>query len=212
MELFLLQENIRLFRQRLAEQHDARMQSTLCSLLTTAERQLALLESARNGTTAAPPVVGTGRPQQSLSKLASLRREFEASPSPYLIVDPRPGMHIVDINDAYAGVTMTMRSRIAGERLFDVFPDNPEDQAADGVNNLFASLRTATETGRPHTMKVQRYDVRDVSGRFVVKYWQPVNTPILDDRGNLMFLLHHVEDVTEAMLSLEPARKIVGAR
>ena len=71
------------------------------------------------------------------------------------------------------------------------------------------SLRAAAETGRPHTMPVQRYDVRDMSGRFVEKYWEPVNTPILDQNGNLIFILHHAEDVTETVLTTPDRRRAI---
>jgi hypothetical protein len=91
---------------------------------------------------------------------------------------------------------MVDRLRIAGDRLFDVFPDNPDDPLADGVSSLFRSLTIATETGRRHTMAVQRYDVRDPDGRFVERFWQPENTPLFDEDGRLVALLHHVEDVT----------------
>jgi|GEM_PF-3220137 len=74
--------------------------------------------------------------------------------------------------------------------------DNPDVDAADGVANLYASLRTAAETRRPHRMAVQRYDVRNQAGEFVERHWQPINTPIFDDDERLVALLHHVEDVT----------------
>jgi PAS domain-containing protein len=214
LERFILQQNVLLLSQRLAEHSDPALLRTIRNLLAAAQRNLALFEAAQQGATLVPPtVVGTSQWGQSMEKLARLRREFEASQRPYLIVDPRPGLHIVDINDAYAKVTMTERGRIAGERLFDIFPDNPDDLTANGVSNLYKSLQAATETGRPHAMAVQRYDVRDASGEFVVKFWQPVNTPILDERGNLMFIVHHVEDVTEALQAAQrPPRKAAGER
>jgi PAS domain-containing protein len=201
VEQFLLQENIRLFRQRLTEPHEPRTLATIRMLLAAAERQLAMLEAERRGATLIPTIVGTSGKFQTRDRLAELRKIFEADRRPHLIVDPRPGLHIVDINDAYAGATMTSRLSIAGQRLFDVFPDNPDDVAADGVSNLMKSLHIAADSGRPHAMEVQRYDVRDASGSFVEKYWQPVNTPILDDNGNLVFILHHVEDVTDDVLA-----------
>lgn len=91
---------------------------------------------------------------------------------------------------------MISPAKVAAERLAEVFLDNPDDPAADGVSNLFASLKTAAQTKRPHEVAVQRYDVRDASRQFVLRYWKPVNTPILNDAGELLFLLHHVEDVT----------------
>jgi hypothetical protein len=45
-------------------------------------------------------------------------------------------------------------------------------------------------------MKVQRYDVRDAAGDFAERHWRPINTPIFDDTGRLLYLLHHVADVT----------------
>ncbi len=84
---------------------------------------------------------------------------------------------------------------------FDIFPDNPDDALADGVSNLFASLRTVVKTGQAHAMAVQRYDIRDSRGQFVERRWQPINSPIHDRDGILIYILHHVEDVTANLVS-----------
>ena len=44
------------------------------------------------------------------------------------------------MSDAYLQATMTKREEILGRGIFEVFPDNPDDPAATGVNNLGASL------------------------------------------------------------------------
>ena len=90
---------------------------------------------------------------------------------------------------------MTHRHAIAGERLFDVFPDNPGDPSADGVSNLYASLSLVVQTGRPQTTAIQRYDIRDETGLFVERYWQPLNTPLFGEDDELVFLLHR--DIVE---------------
>lgn len=110
---------------------------------------------------------------------------------------PSLALGIVDVNAAYAAATFTQRNDILGRSLFDVFPDNPEHLFADGVSNLYNSLKTVAKTGRPHAMAVQRYDIRNAAGSFVRRYWQPINTPIHDTDERLVFLLHHVEDVTD---------------
>jgi PAS domain-containing protein len=114
-----------------------------------------------------------------------------------MLLDPGPGLHIVDINDAYAIATFISRSDVVGKSLFEIFPDNPDDALADGVSNLYSSLRIVAQTGQPHAMAVQRYDIRDPNGAFVERHWQPINSPIRDRDGHLIFLLHHVEDVTD---------------
>lgn len=124
------------------------------------------------------------------------RRVFETSPEPCQIIDPRPGLHIVDINDAFGAVTMTRRDRIVGDRLFDVFPDNPDDPWADGIVNIFASLEIASAKREADAIGVQRYDIRDLNGRFHQRYWRVVNSPLYDSAGRLLYLLNHPEDVT----------------
>ncbi|MBI5321453.1 MAG: PAS domain-containing protein [Bradyrhizobium sp.] len=123
-------------------------------------------------------------------------RQFEAADMPLLLLDPGPGLRIVDANRVYAAATMVDPGKVAGEKLFSVFPDNPGDPFADGAANVFESLRIVAETGRTHAMAVQRYDVRDPDGKFVVRYWQPVNSPVLNEKGELAFILNRAIDVT----------------
>ncbi|MGV4796657.1 hypothetical protein [Rhizobium sp. F40D2] len=80
-------------------------------------------------------------------------------PNPYLLLDPRKAVHIVELNAAYADATMTSPGSIAATPLFEAFPDNPEDLNADGVSKLFASLKRVGETGAADAMAIQRYDL-----------------------------------------------------
>ncbi len=50
-------------------------------------------------------------------------------------------------------------------------------------------------------MAVQKYDVRQPNGEFEERFWSPVNKPILDDDGNIKYIVHQVEDVTEFVQS-----------
>ena len=118
-----------------------------------------------------------------------------------MLLDPGPGLQIVDINSAYAQATLTDPDTVVGRALFEAFPENPDEPLADGVSNLFASLRTVVQTGRAHAMAVQRYDIRDLDGAFLERHWRPINSPIRDEDGRLAFLLHQVEDVTDQVTS-----------
>jgi signal transduction histidine kinase/CheY-like chemotaxis protein len=95
---------------------------------------------------------------------------------------------------------MTRREEILGRGLFDVFPDNPDDPAADGVRNLRASLDAVRTTRAAHAMAVQKYDIRrpeSEGGGFEERFWSPLNSPVLDGNGELRYIIHRVEDVTE---------------
>jgi signal transduction histidine kinase len=126
------------------------------------------------------------------------RRLFEEAPGLYLVL--APDLTIIAVSDAYLRATMTQRDAILGRGLFDVFPDNPDDPAADGVRNLRASLDHVRGDLTANTMAVQKYDIRrpeSEGGGFEERFWSPVNSPILDARGRLLYIVHRVEDVTD---------------
>jgi signal transduction histidine kinase len=125
------------------------------------------------------------------------RRLFEAAPGAYLVLDPN--FKIVAVSDSYLAATMTVRDRIVGRDLFEVFPDNPDDPHATGTRNLRFSLETVLATRAPHTMTVQKYDIQrpeSEGGGFEERYWKPVNTPVVSE-GQVAYIIHAVEDVTE---------------
>ena len=122
---------------------------------------------------------------------------FESAPGLYLVLDP--DLRIVAASDAYLRATMTEREVITGRGVFDVFPDNPDDPEATGVDNLRASLERARRDLVPDPMAVQKYDIRRPEvegGGFEVRYWSPINTPVVIE-GRLAYIIHQVEDVTE---------------
>jgi PAS domain S-box-containing protein len=123
------------------------------------------------------------------------RSLFESAPGLYLIL--LPDLTIATMSDAYAIATMTNRDSIVGKKLFDVFPDNPNDPSADGVSNLKASLDFVLKNRTAHTMAVQKYDIKRPDGAFEVRYWSPLNKPVLNTENEIAYIIHRVEDVTE---------------
>jgi signal transduction histidine kinase/DNA-binding response OmpR family regulator len=131
---------------------------------------------------------------------------FESVPGLYMVLTPDDGYVLVAVSDAYLRATMTRRESVVGRRLFDVFPDNPNDPGATGVRNLAASLERVVRTGEPDAMAVQKYDVRRAdtgapSAEFEERYWSPVNSPVFGPDGKLRYIIHRAEDVTEFVRS-----------
>jgi PAS domain S-box-containing protein len=121
---------------------------------------------------------------------------FETAPGPYLVL--LPNFTIAAVNDAYLKATMTERESIVGHGLFEIFPDNPDDNEADGVLNLRASLNYVLQHKKPHTMAVQKYDIRRPNGVFEERYWSPLNTPVLNSKNEVDYIIHNVTDVTSS--------------
>ncbi|MFE2023059.1 PP2C family protein-serine/threonine phosphatase [Streptomyces sp. NPDC059499] len=124
------------------------------------------------------------------------RSLFAATPSPYLVL--APNLVIVEVNEAYLRATGRTEEDLIGKYVFDAFPDNPADPDADGVRNLKASWGRVLATGRADVLAVQRYDIPVVAqpGAFEERWWSTVNTPVLDRRAHVSWIIHRVEDVT----------------
>lgn len=121
---------------------------------------------------------------------------FESAPGLFLVLTPE--LKIVAASNAYLSATLTKRSEITGRHLFKVFPDNPNDPKATGVSNLKLSLQRVLTNKKPDTMAIQKYDIQSPDrDKFEERYWSPVNSPVLDKNGNIQYIIHRVEDVTE---------------
>ncbi|MGL9622448.1 hypothetical protein QRQ56_31200 [Bradyrhizobium sp. U531] len=126
MKKFICEQNIANFERLLAETSDAALQRTLIGLLASNRRELALIEAEQHGAQNSP----VGKARRKVGDGSELRdqlpSDFDRSPHPYMLLDPGPGLQIVDINPAYAEATLTDRDSLVGRSLFEVFPDNPE--------------------------------------------------------------------------------------
>lgn len=122
------------------------------------------------------------------------QRIFEASPSAYLIL-ARDGT-ILAASDAFLDCTRTRREQIVGRNMMEIFPDRG-DHSAQGVRAARESINRVLETRNADSMPVQRYDLpRPRNGGLEEHYWSQVNVPVLDEYGEVAYVIHRVEDVT----------------
>lgn len=133
------------------------------------------------------------------------RRLYNAVPHAYLLLTPTLG--ILEANLAYLHATSTDLASIRNQQMFDVFPDNPGSPEADGVQNLMASLQVVLSEKKSHRMAPQRYDIRTKNGRWEERHWTHLNVPVLGDDGEVDFIVHTVEDITEQVLAQSPAKE-----
>jgi diguanylate cyclase (GGDEF)-like protein/PAS domain S-box-containing protein len=131
------------------------------------------------------------------SSILNLDSLLTYMPDLYLLLNDE--LKIVAVSDAYAKATNIIKDKVIGRHIFDVFPENPEDLTSNGVSNLRHSLERVLQYKQPDTMAVQKYDilVSQESDKFEIRYWSPINSPILDKNNNVKYIIHRVQDVTE---------------
>ncbi|RYZ80096.1 MAG: PAS domain-containing protein [Proteobacteria bacterium] len=126
---------------------------------------------------------------------------FQAIHSPLLIVDT--GFKIVTANHSFETVCGLSLQVLKDRHIFEVFPDNPDDPTANGVENLTASFNRVMKNKIADQMPVQKFDVAipgSANNEFQVRYWNPINTPLFDRHGQVTHILQRVEDVTDQVL------------
>jgi PAS domain S-box-containing protein len=110
---------------------------------------------------------------------------FEAVPGLYLVVLPDvPRYTIVAVSDAFARATLTKREEIIGRGLFEVFPD-------DRAGHLVASLGRVLSKRGADAMEPELEDGREK------RWWSPKNSPVFGPGGDIAYIIHSIEDVTE---------------
>ena len=134
-------------------------------------------------------------------------RLFETAPGAYLVLSP--DLTIVAATDG-TSATMTVRERIVGHGLFEVFPDNPDDRR-DRRCELRTSLTRVLEGRAEDRMAIQKYDIRcpeSEGGGFEERYWKPANRPVLGADGRVEYIIHYVEDATEVVRAKKLAHQM----
>ncbi|KOG38599.1 PP2C family protein-serine/threonine phosphatase [Streptomyces resistomycificus] len=125
------------------------------------------------------------------------RAVFQALPGMVALLTPE--LVYADVNEEFCRASGRKREQMVGRHLFEVFPDNPNDPTATGMRNLEASMQRVLDTGERDGMALQRYDVEDPTraGHWQERYWSPCNAPVFGPDGNVVMLVHRVEEVTE---------------
>lgn len=149
--------------------------------------------------------------------LPDFRLLFESAPG--LVVVLTPDFTIAAVSNAFLLATTTVREEIVGRNYFDAFPQHPSEQ------NLRESLNRVLRNRAPDPPSVQKYDLRLPTAEGVPRkepgggrggspsppenpwgvppkerYWRTVNFPLLSPDGDVAFIAHQLEDVTECVL------------
>lgn len=134
----------------------------------------------------------------SVSDLAAF---FEASPNPYLVLDR--DLNIAAANRAYLASVNRKLADIVGRWAWDAFPT---DEVT--LKQAVASFHRVLRTREPDTMALLRFDVprsEEDGGGFEKRFWSITHTPVLDNTGEVAFVLQHPIDVT----ALETLRETI---
>lgn len=138
-----------------------------------------------------------------MNQALNFRLLFESLPNLVLILSPGPDFIMLAANENRLKGTNTQREDCIGLSIFEVFGRNPDEKSEFGAGVLRASLERVVRTRAPDRMAITKYDIPRLAsqgGGFEVRYWSPLNTPVLDEYGEVQYIIHQTEDVTEQVI------------
>jgi PAS domain S-box-containing protein len=128
------------------------------------------------------------------SPAVDYQKLFRSLPENLMLMTP--DATIVDNTDGHEQVSLKKREEVIGRNMFDAFPSVDQNQG----DIIYQSQEHVRRYHAPHTMPVIRYDLEvpaERGGGFEELYWQAMHYPILDENGQLLYILQRTQDITE---------------
>ncbi|MGI4834400.1 MAG: PAS domain-containing protein [Janthinobacterium lividum] len=137
----------------------------------------------------------------SLALPVDYQHLFQTLPENFLLIGADPDATILDNTDSHVGVSLKSRASVVGKPFFEAYPATDESGAAE----IRASHQHVREHLMPHTMPLIRYDLVGTDGQLEELYWQATHYPVLDEQGQLRYILQRTQDVTAQLRASQAA-------
>jgi PAS domain S-box-containing protein len=158
-----------------------------------------------------------GKPGKDISAEEAIMLAFKHQLSNQVLLKANPpDFTIVYATNEYLKATLKKKS-IFGRPIFDVFPPNPENpRSVKHSQEVMDSLLETCKTKKTVVLPVQKYDIENPdTGSFEERFWSAKHKPVLDESGDVIFIIHSVEDITELIKLKESertARQALGSQ
>lgn len=122
---------------------------------------------------------------------------FKALPgnSALLLAGP-PVFTIVAVTAGFIQTSGKSKEELLGKGLFEAFPNSPDDPEQASEKRLRASLSQVLQDKEVRPVPLHRYDIPAADGSFDERWWSTVNQPVLNNAGEVLYIVHSAEDVT----------------
>ncbi|MDQ3278418.1 MAG: PAS domain-containing protein [Bacteroidota bacterium] len=147
----------------------------------------------------------------SLYEKAAYIKLFDALAGHNLLLEANPPLFTIlaASPQRLQDVGMT-KEAVVGKPLFEAHPGNSDDPTDNGVSNLRSSLDHVLRYKEVHQLPIQRYDLPDEQGRFSEKYWRASNRPVLNDKGDVIYIIHTADEITAEIKAAQREIQMAG--
>ncbi|HYH14836.1 MAG TPA: PAS domain S-box protein [Flavisolibacter sp.] len=129
-------------------------------------------------------------------------RAFEATPGISVMIQPdMPTYTVIAVSNDFSRTFNKKRQDLVGSAFFDVILQGTHALSDIGAANLKTSFEYILKHKAPHEIPQQRFDLFNADGSFLPKYWKINNAPVLSDEGEVLYIIHTRQDITDQVLA-----------
>jgi PAS domain S-box-containing protein len=131
--------------------------------------------------------------------LDDIASTFKASATPTIVLYPdAPTFTIAHANAAYLKITGANLQQLIGNGLMEFFPESDDFAAVKRKKAVRLGLEHVLILKKAYKGLLARYDIANpITGKLEPRFWNTDTYPILDDQGNVQYIVHMPTDVTE---------------
>lgn len=125
--------------------------------------------------------------------------EFMAIPFPALAIKPdAPDFTVIQANAAYLKLIDVKKDQFIGRKLIEGLAGNPDHPETRNIDNLTSSLKHIINTGEEHILNFEGYRIpADKTDRLNKRHYKSRNTPLLNDKGEVEYIVRVIEEVSD---------------
>ncbi|KAA5539801.1 PAS domain-containing protein [Adhaeribacter rhizoryzae] len=123
---------------------------------------------------------------------------------PEALVAIAPDYTVLAATNKYLTLVLRTREELIGRNLLEAFPNSPSDPDSKNESLLRKAIDQCFQEKRTISFEVLRYDIarpESVGGGYETRYWQASHTPVLDQEGNVKYIIRRTANVTERELA-----------
>ncbi|WP_207435651.1 PAS domain-containing protein [Sabulibacter ruber] len=123
---------------------------------------------------------------------------------PEALVAIAPDYTVLEATDKYLGLVLRTREQLIGRNLLEAFPDSPSEEDSKNESLLRQSIDRTFREKKTIYFDVLRYDIarpEAEGGGYETRYWEASHTPVLDQEGNVKYIIRRTANVTARELA-----------
>ena len=137
-------------------------------------------------------------------KAVDFEKVFEALPGINILINiDAPDYTVLAITQELIDIQPNVftRTNIIKKPFFKAFPQSTTLLSLAGEDSIRSSFKSVINKKKPHTLDIQRYEIPNESGGFTERWWSAVNKPVLNEDGEIMYIIQSSIEITEQIIA-----------